>query len=84
VTVEKELEAALQAQDGLVARIAQLHERNMNLREEAALVCDHEADRQSLYASEAGTPGLRMIHGTAANTLMAVAQRIRALKVGVT
>lgn len=52
------------------------------LLEKAALECDREADRQSLYASEAGTPGLRLIHGTAANTLMSVAHRIRALKGG--
>lgn len=51
-----------------------------DLIEAAALECDHEADRQSLYASEAGTPGLRLIHGTAANTLMSVACRIRARK----
>ena len=48
--------------------------------EKAALECDHEADRQAAYQNEAGTPGLRLIHGTAANTLMAVAYRIRALK----
>lgn len=48
--------------------------------EQAALECDREADLQSLYASEAGTPGLRLIHGTAANTLMSVACRIRTLK----
>jgi hypothetical protein len=51
-----------------------------DLIEGAALECDREADRQALYASEAGTPGLKLIHGTAANTLMSVAQRIRGLK----
>lgn len=48
--------------------------------EKAALQCDHEANVQATYANEAGTPGLRLIHSTASNTLMAVAQRIRALK----
>lgn len=51
-----------------------------DLIEEAALECDREADRQSAYANEAGTPGLKLVHGTAANTLMSVACRIRALK----
>lgn len=51
------------------------------LIEEAALMCDHEADRQAAYANEAGTPGLRLIHSTASYTLMSVAQRIRHLKV---
>lgn len=50
------------------------------LIEEAALQCDHEADRQAAYANEAGTPGLRLIHSTASNTLMSVAHRIRHLK----
>lgn len=48
--------------------------------EKAALECDHEANVQATYSNEAGTPGLRMLHGAAANTLMAVACRIRALK----
>lgn len=50
--------------------------------EKAAAECDNEADRQAAYANESGTPGLRLIHSTASHTLMAVAQRIRALKVG--
>ena len=51
--------------------------------EEAALLADHEADRQSLFASEAEAKGdnsLSLTHGMIAYTLMHLAQRIRALK----
>ena len=51
-----------------------------DLIEEAALECDRESDRQAAYANESRNESLRLIHATASNTLMFVAQRIRGLK----
>jgi hypothetical protein len=50
------------------------------LIEEAALLCDREADRQSAYEGSVRDPGLKATHAATAYTLIAVAQRIRDLK----
>lgn len=56
-----------------------LHVTNAELIAMAALECDREADRQSAFANEAKEHVLALTHGSIAYTLMAVAQRIRAL-----
>lgn len=78
--LERELDAALLCAGVAAKERGEWALERERLIEEAALLCDREADRQAAYANEAGTPGLRLIHDTAANTLIAVAQRIRALK----
>lgn len=50
------------------------------LIEEAALLCDREADRQSAYEGSVRDRGLKATHAAVAMILMAVAQRIRELK----
>jgi hypothetical protein len=52
-----------------------------HLIEEAALLCDREADRQSAYEGSTRDKGLKATHAAVALVLMAVAQRIRELKV---
>lgn len=78
--LERELYAAL-----VCAGVASLERgewaaEREELIEAAALECDNEAQTQGIYANEAGSPGLRLVHSTASNALMAVAHRIRALK----
>lgn len=51
-----------------------------NLIEEAALMCDREADRQAAYEGSTRDHGLKATHAAVAQVLMAVAQRIRDLK----
>ena len=69
----------MRAPDGYVTE-EQAEEMVLEAFEKAASQCDHEANVQATYATEARTPGLRLIHSTASNTLMSVAYRIRALK----
>src|SRR3990167_1332091 len=52
------------------------------LLEEAAFLCDREADRQSAYEGSVRDRGLKATHAAAAMILIAVAQRIRELKPG--
>ena len=52
------------------------------LIEEAALLCDREADRQSAYGGSVRDRGLKATHAAVAMILIAVAQRIRELKSG--
>lgn len=77
--LERELNAALICAGVAAKERGEWAAERDSLLEEAALVCDREADRQAAYEGSVRDLGLKATHVAVASVLMAVAQRIRGL-----